>query len=75
MGRNGNIVLIDPIRLSTDTIQQQTELKNSPLQQPHTFAISLNAIPQTQKLQKNVDAQPKKEKKSPKKTKYFWYVV
>jgi len=39
-----------------ESIQQQTKLKNSPPQQPHTFAISLNASAQTKKLQKNVVA-------------------
>jgi len=57
----------------SDIIQQKTEQKKSPPQQPHTFAISLNAIPQTKKLQKNVAAPP--QKRPPKKTKYFWYVA
>jgi len=52
--------LTDIIIAEQDSIQQQTELRNSSSQQPHTFAILLNANPQTQKLQKNVAAPHKK---------------
>jgi len=45
----------------------------SPAQQPHTFAILLNAIPQTQKLQKNVAAPPKKDPLKKQKIFGMWY--
>jgi len=53
------------ILLDSDIIQQHTALINRQPQQPHTFTISLNANPQTKKLQKNVAAPPKNP---PKKT-------
>jgi len=51
-------------------IQQQTELKK-PTATATYICNFANAIPQTQKLQKNVAVPPKKEKRPPKKNKLF----